>query len=98
MAVTAIGTNTVTAIARRYIVPRIVDNIYGSNVLFARWNKMNKIAIKGGTQIEFPLMYIKMGAGGWYSGYQPLNVQPTDWIQNGALPGSRPTVPSRSTG
>ena len=40
MAVTAIGTNTVTAIARRYIIPRIVDNIYGSNVLLARWNKM----------------------------------------------------------
>lgn len=85
MAVTAIGTNTVTAIARRYIVPRIVDNVYGSNVLFARWNKMNKIVIKGGTQIEFPLMYTKMAAGGWYSGYQLLNVQPTDSIQNGAL-------------
>jgi len=85
MAVTAIGTNTVTAIARRYIVPRIVDNVYGSNVLFARWNKMNKITIKGGTQIEFPLMYTKMAAGGWYSGYQLLNVQPTDSIQNGAL-------------
>ena len=85
MAVTAIGTNTVTAIARRYIIPRIVDNIYGSNVLFARWNKMNKIVIKGGTQIEVPLMYSKMAAGGWYSGYQMLNVQPTDSIQNGAL-------------
>jgi hypothetical protein len=85
MAVTAIGTNTVTAIARQYIVPRIVDQVYGSNVLFARWNKMNKIVIKGGTQIEFPLMYTKMAAGGWYSGYQLLNVQPTDSIQNGAL-------------
>ena len=85
MAVTAIGTNTVTAIARRYIIPRIVDNIYGSNVLFSRWNKMNKIVIKGGTQIEVPLMYTKMAAGGWYSGYQMLNVQPTDSIQNGAL-------------
>ena len=85
MAVTAIGTNTVTAIARRYIIPRIVDNVYGSNVLLSRWNKMNKIVIKGGTQIEFPLMYSKMAAGGWYSGYQMLNVQPTDSIQNGAL-------------
>jgi hypothetical protein len=85
VAVTAIGTNTVTAIARRYIIPRIVDNVYGSNVLFSRWNKMNKIVIKGGTQIEVPLMYTAMAAGGWYSGYQLLNVQPTDSIQNGAL-------------
>jgi len=84
VAVTAIGTNTVTAIARRYIIPRIVDNVYGSNVLLARWNKMNKIVIKGGTQIEVPLMFTRMAAGGWYSGYQLLNVQPTDSIQNGA--------------
>jgi hypothetical protein len=85
VATTAIGTNTVTAIARRYIIPRIVDNVYGSNVLFSRWNRMNKIVIKGGTQIEVPLMYTAMAAGGWYSGYQLLNVQPTDSIQNGAL-------------
>jgi hypothetical protein len=85
VAVTSVGTNTVTAIARRYIIPRIVDNVYGSNVLFARWNKMNKIVIKGGYQIEVPLMFTRMAAGGWYTGYQMLNVQPTDSIQNGAL-------------
>jgi hypothetical protein len=86
MAVTPIGTNTVTAISRRLIIPEIVDNIYLSNVLFFRWNRANKILYKGGTQIEVPLMYSKMAAGGVYSGYQILNVAPTDSIQNGALP------------
>lgn len=85
MAVTPIGTNTVTAISRRLILPRIVDNIYLSNPLFFRWNRARKVTYKGGTQIEVPLMYSKMAAGGVYSGYQVLNVAPTDSIQNGAL-------------
>jgi hypothetical protein len=86
MAVTPIGTTTVTAISRRLILPRITDNIYGSNPLFFRWNRMNKIVEKGGTQIEIPVMYSKMAGSQWYSGYQVLNITPTDSIQNGALP------------
>lgn len=85
MAVTPIGTNTVTAISRRLILPRIVDNVYGSNVLFYRWYHANKFTQQGGTQIEQPLMYKGMAAGGSYSGYQLLNVTPTDSIQNAAF-------------
>jgi hypothetical protein len=86
MAVTPIGTTTVTAISRRLILPKITDNIYGSNVLFYRWNRMRKVLEKGGFQIEVPLMYSKMAGSQWYSGYQVLNITPTDSIQNGALP------------
>ena len=85
MAVTPIGTTTVTAISRRLILPKITDNIYGSNPLFYRWNRMNKIVEKGGFQIEIPLMYTKMQGSQWYSGYQVLNITPTDSVQNGAL-------------
>ena len=85
MAVTPIGTTTVTAIARRYILPRIADNIYLGNPLFFRWNRTNRLVVKGGFQIEFPLMYSKMAAGGSYSGYQVLNITPSDTVQNGAL-------------
>jgi hypothetical protein len=84
MAVTPIGTNTVTALSRRLILPRITDNVYNSNVLFYRWYHANKFAQQGGTQIEAPLMYTGMAAGGSYSGYQLLNVTPTDSIQNAA--------------
>jgi hypothetical protein len=84
MAVTPIGTNTVTALSRRLILPRITDNVYNSNVLFYRWYHANKFAQQGGTQIEAPLMYKPMAAGGAYQGYQLLNVTPTDSIQNGA--------------
>jgi hypothetical protein len=84
MAVTPIGTNTVTALSRRLILPRITDNVYNSNVMFFRWYHANKFAQQGGTQIEQPLMYSRMAAGGSYTGYQLLNVTPTDSIQNAA--------------
>jgi hypothetical protein len=86
MAVTPIGTNTVTALSRRLILPRIVDNVYNSNVLFYRWYHANKFVQQGGTQIEQPLMYTRMAAGGSYQGYQLLNVTPSDTVQNAAFP------------
>ena len=85
MAVTPIGTNTVTALSRRLILPRIADNVYNSNVLFYRWYHANKFVQQGGTQIEQPLMYKRMAAGGSYQGYQLLNVTPSDTIQNAAF-------------
>ena len=93
MAVTPIGTNTVTALSRRLILPRIVDNVYNSNVMFFRWYHSNKFSQQGGTQIEQPLMYKRMAAGGSYSGYQLLNVTPSDTIQNAAFPWSQYFTP-----
>lgn len=86
MAVTPIGANTVTALSRRLVLPRIVDNVYNSNPLFFRWYHANKFTQQGGTQIEQPLMYSRMAAGGSYQGYQLLTITPTDSIQNAAFP------------
>lgn len=86
MAVTPIGTDVVTAISRRYIVPNIADNVYNSNLMFFRLNAANRRIIQGGYQIEQPLMYQKMAAGGAYSGYQLLDIAPSDTIQNAAWP------------
>ena len=85
MAATPIGTNMVTAISRRYIVPDIADNVYGSNALFFRLNAANRKSVQGGTQIEVPLMYAKMAAHGFYQGFDVLNTAPTDSIQNAAF-------------
>src|ERR1035437_131807 len=82
MPVASIGTSTVTALSRRIIRDIIVDNVYGSNVLFFRWNRMNKIIEKGGFQIEQPLMYTALSGGGWYTGPQTLSVPQSDTIQN----------------
>lgn len=82
---TAIGTNVVTSIARRFILPEIVDNIYASNPIFFRLNAANKRIIRGGTQIEVPLMYARFGSGGPYQGLDVLNVTPSDTVKNLAL-------------
>lgn len=85
MAVTPIGTDVVTAISRRYILPEIADNVYNSNPLFFRANQALRRNVQGGTQIEVPLMYTSMAAYGYYSGYDQLNVAPSDTIQNAAF-------------
>ncbi len=79
---TAIGTNSVTSIARHYILPEVADNAYNSNPVMFRLNKGNKKVVNGGTQIEAPAMYAKMAAGGWYSGFELLDTSPSDTIKN----------------
>lgn len=90
---TPIGTNVVTSIARRYIMPEIVDNIYLSNPVFFRLSKAGKRTIQGGTQIEVPLMYARFTSGGPYSGAEVLNVAPSDTVKNGALDWKQHYVP-----
>lgn len=81
---TPIGADVVTSLARRYIMPDIVDNIYRSNPLFFRINQANKKVVQGGTHIEVPLMYKRFASGGPYRGYDLLNVIPSDTVKNGA--------------
>lgn len=90
---TPIGTNVVTSIARRYILPEIVDTIYDSNPLFYRMNAANKRIVQGGTQIEVPFMYKRFNSGGPYQGYQQLNVVPSDTVKNGAFDWKQHYVP-----
>lgn len=81
---TPVGTNVVNSIARTYILPEIVDNIYGRNFLFFRLNQANKKIVRGGTQIEVPLMYDTFAAGGTYTGFEELTIAPSDTVKNGA--------------
>ena len=50
--VTAIGTTTVTALSRRIIRDVIVDNVYGSNVLFFRCTRRCRVV--AGTRARRP--------------------------------------------
>lgn len=90
---TPIGTNVVTSIARRFIMPTITDNIYNSNPFFFRINAGNKKLIRGGTQIEVPLMYARFAAGGPYSGFDVLNTTPSDTVKNAAFDWRQHHVP-----
>lgn len=90
---TPIGTNVVNSISRRYIMPQLVDNIYTSILMFFRLNARNKKIVQGGLHIEIPLVYTKFAAGGFYSGFDLLDVSPSDTVKNAAYDWKQAYVP-----
>lgn len=90
---TPIGTNEINSISRRYIYPQLVDNIYRSNLMFFRLNARNKKILQGGLQIEVPLVYTRFAAGGWYTGFDLLDVSPSDTVKNAAFDWKQAYVP-----
>ena len=70
--------NQLTAITRKYFVPKMVDNIFNSNVLLLRlWKKGTKL--DGGLSIVQPLIYAE-GTGGSYSHTDGLTITESDDI------------------
>lgn len=82
---TPIGTNVINSISRRYIMPQVTDQIYKSNVLFYRLDRANKRVVRGGTQIEVPLLYSRFTSSGWYTGFDLLDTTPQDVVKNAAF-------------
>lgn len=89
----AIGTNTVTSIARHFIMPTITDNIYNSIVLLYRLLRMNKKIIRGGTQLEVPLLWQRFAAGGPYRGFDVFTTTPSDTVRNAVFGWKQHYVP-----
>lgn len=90
---TPIGTNEINSISRRYIHPLLVDNVYRSNLMFFRANARNKKMLQGGYQIEVPLVYGRFAAGGFYQGFDLLDVSPSDTVKNAAYDWKQAYVP-----
>lgn len=90
---TPIGTNEINSISRRYIFPTLVDNVYRSNLMFFRLNARNKKILQGGLQIEVPLVYSRFAAGGFYQGFDLLDVSPSDTVKNAAYDWKQAYVP-----
>jgi hypothetical protein len=90
---TPLGTNTVSSLARRYILPKVVDNVYGKNLMFFRLNTANKKIVRGGTQIEVPLMTSTFSAGGFFSGAEELTITTADTVKNAAWDWKQAYVP-----
>lgn len=79
-----IGTDALTAITNRYVLPQVTDSFYLSNALFHRLYRSNRKVIKGGTQVEVPIMYKDWSAAGVYSGFDLLDTTPQDVFKNAA--------------
>jgi hypothetical protein len=62
-----------------------VDQVYRSNLMFFRLNARNRKVLQGGLQIEIPLVYSKFAAGGFYQGFDELDITPSDTVKNAAF-------------
>lgn len=79
----ALPTNQITAITHRYIIPKVQDNVYGSNSALARFNRPSKkMIISGGSDIQAPVYSSSNTSGGWFSGYENLDTTETDNISS----------------
>ncbi len=71
--------------SRRFLFDQVVDNVYAAIPAFFRLNAMNKKIVQGGFQVEVPLMWSKFAAGGFYQGYDLLDITPSDTVKNAAF-------------
>jgi hypothetical protein len=61
--------------------------------MFFRLNAMNKKMLQGGLQIEVPLVFTRFAAGGFYQGFDLLDVTPSDTVKNAAFDWKQAYVP-----
>ncbi len=87
------GTNMVTALTRRYIVNEIVDAAYRGNALLFRWVRARKKHVRGGSQIEVPVLHQRLGSGQAYSGYDEITMSAPDVVKNLAFDWKQVAVP-----
>lgn len=58
---------------------KLADNVTKNNAILFRLNEKGKVKpLSGGRQIYQELEYAENGTFGWYSGYDPLNISPSD--------------------
>lgn len=81
---TPVGTNILTGLSRRYILPTVTDNIYPSDPMIFRLLAMNKRVLQGGYQIEAPVINKQFVNGGPYQGFDTLDTTPNDTVINAA--------------
>lgn len=75
----ALTYSEISAITEKYFRPKLIDNIFKSNVLFARLrDKQEKI--DGGERMLMPVAYATTTAAGSYYGAQSLDTTPNDQI------------------
>jgi hypothetical protein len=75
----ALTYNEISAITEKYFKPKLIDNIFKSNVLLARLrDKQEKL--DGGERVLLPVAYATTTAAGSYYGADTLNTTPNDQI------------------
>lgn len=80
----ALDYDQITAITSKKFLPKLVDNIFDSNILLKRAKDKFYERIDGGERIVQPLNYAQATAAGWYSGAETLSITDNEVISAAA--------------
>jgi hypothetical protein len=75
----ALTYDQITAITEKKFIPKMVDNIFNSNVLLKKLKAKEK-PLPGGDKVLQPLNYAKTSASGWYQGSETLDTTDAEEI------------------
>jgi hypothetical protein len=75
----ALTYDQITAITEKKFIPKLVDNIFNSNVLLKKLKAKEK-PLPGGDKVLVPLNYAKTSASGWYQGSETLDTADAEEI------------------
>lgn len=77
----ALNYSEISAITEKYFYPKLVDNIFTSNVLLMRAKKKGWYEkVGGGEKVIMPVLYATTTASGWYNGSDTLTITANDQI------------------
>ena len=77
----ALSYDQMSAITKKYYVPKMVDAIFDSDPLLKRYKDKGRYKkVNGGTSLMMPLNYALTTAAGWYSGADTLSTTDNDQI------------------
>jgi hypothetical protein len=80
----ALDYDQLSAITEKKFLPKLVDNIFDSNILLKRAKDKFYERIDGGERIVQPLNYAQTTASGWYSGAETLSISDNESISAAA--------------
>lgn len=69
-----------SAITEKKFIPKMVDNIFDSNILLKKLRESSMTKVDGGERIMQPLNYAQATASDWYSGADTLDISDNDSI------------------
>jgi len=69
----ALTYDQISSITAKNFLPKLVDNIFQSNVLLSRMLKKGSVKLSGGERVLQPVMYAQSSSDVWFSGAETLN-------------------------
>ncbi len=77
----AITFNQIDAITTNKFLRKLTDNVYFKHQFLRRLTRPGQLRLKdGGVKIQVPIISSKPGSGGYFEGFDTLNITPTDDI------------------